>query len=136
MLRWPSISNTRLTGAERQWRAVLGLALPLSLVAAPAFLTLGDVPLCAFKHFTGVPCPLCGGIRTCAALAQGDLAGAWLQNPGLVPLLGVAAVHAAYLAVEALSGQKFGTPRALVLAWQFAGTGLLVSWAWRALTGS
>ena len=68
-----------------------GALLPLGVAAAPAFLALGDLPLCAFKHLTGVDCPLCGGIRTCAALAQGDFYAAWQTNPGLLPLLALAA---------------------------------------------
>ena len=136
MATWPSPSNATLRGPDRQWRIAAGLVLPLGLAAAPAFLALGDVPLCAFKHLTGVPCPLCGGIRVCAALAHGDLAAAWLQNPGLVPLLGVAALHAAWLTVEAVRGQSLGTPRGLVWAWWLAGAGLLATWAWRLWAGT
>ena len=113
---------------ERQWRLGAGLILPTGVLVAPAFLALGDVPLCAFKHLTGAPCPLCGGIRACAALAQGDVAAAWLLNPGLLPLLVVAALHSALLLVEAASGRKLGAPPALVLAWKVAGAGLLLSW--------
>ena len=135
MTTWLSPSKNPLSGADRQWRMAVGLALPLGLAAAPAFLALGDVPLCAFKHLTGVPCPLCGGIRTVAALAQGDLASAWLQNPGLVPLLGVAALHAVWLTAEAIRGQRLATPRGLVWAWQFAVAGQLGSWVWRLWAG-
>jgi hypothetical protein len=134
MAIWPSPTEPALSRADRQWRAATVLVLPLGLLAAPAFLALGDVPLCAFKHLTGVPCPLCGGIRVCAALAQGDLAGAWMQNPGLVPLLGVAAFHTLWLTAEALSAKRLGTPRGLVIAWQLAGAGLFASWAWRLIT--
>jgi len=118
---------------ERQWRLAAGLILPTGVLLAPAFLRLGDVPLCAFKHLTGVPCPLCGGIRACAALAQGDVAAAWLLNPGLLPLLVVAALHSVLLLVEAVSGRKLGAPPALVLAWKVAGAGLLLSWLVRLL---
>jgi len=118
---------------ERQWRLAAGLILPTGVLLAPAFLRLGDVPLCAFKHLTGVPCPLCGGIRACAALAQGEVAAAWLLNPGLLPLLVVAALHSALLLVEAASGRKLGAPPALVLAWKVAGAGLLLSWLVRLL---
>ena len=135
MAAWQSTSDARLTGPDRQWRAAVGLVLPAAALAAPAFLALGDVPLCAFKHLTGVPCPLCGGIRTCAALAQGDLAAAWQYNPGLVLMLAVAAVHMALLTVEAVRGHRIGTPPALKLAWKCAGASLLVSWAWRVLFG-
>lgn len=115
-----------------------GSVLPLGVVAAPAFLALGDVPLCAFKHLTGVPCPLCGGIRVCAALAQGDFASAWQLNAGLLPLLGLAAMHSVLLVVEAVQGQRtrIVAPRTLQRAWQLAGAGLLSSWGWRLWMGA
>ena len=112
----------------RQWRAALGLLLPLGIGVAPTVLSLGHLPLCAFKHLTGLPCPLCGGIRTCAALAQGDLSAAFLLNPGLLPLLAVAALHSGVLLLEAISGRQLGPPRALALAWKLAGTTLMISW--------
>jgi hypothetical protein len=116
----------------------VGSVLPLGVVAAPAFLALGDVSLCAFKHLTGVPCPLCGGIRVCAALAQGDFVSAWQLNAGLLPLLGLAALHSVLLMVEAVKGQRTRIVelRALLLAWQLAGAGLLVSWGWRLWMGA
>src|SRR5476649_1552885 len=97
------------------------LLLPVGIGVAPSFRSLGDVPVCAFKHLTGMPCPLCGGIRVCAALAQGDVSAAVLLNPGLLPLLSVAALHSCLLLTEALSGRRLGTPRALTLAWKLAG---------------
>ena len=84
----PSVpEGTALASADRPWRLAIGLMLPIGVALAPRFLALGDIPLCAFKHLTGVPCPLCGGIRACAALAQGDVASALLINPGLLPVL-------------------------------------------------
>jgi hypothetical protein len=109
------------------------LLLPLGIAMAPPFLSLGDVPLCAFKHLTGAPCPLCGGIRACAALAQGDLSAAFLLNPGLLPLLAVAAVHSGLLLAEAASGRRLGPPRALTLAWWMAGGILVMAWLFRVL---
>ncbi len=117
----------------RQWRAGVSLFLPLAVAVAPAVSSLG-VSLCAFRHLTGVPCPLCGGTRVCAALAQGDVASAWQLNPGLLVLLAVAALHGGLLLAEAISGRELGPPRALVLAWQLAGGFWLVSWAWQLLT--
>ena len=37
--------------------------------------------LCTFKATTGIPCMTCGGTRTAALLARGDLAGALAMNP-------------------------------------------------------
>ena len=120
----------RLLPLERQWRTGVSFLLPLAVGLAPALAAL-DVPLCAFKHLTGVPCPLCGGTRVCAALAQGDVAAALQLNPGLLPVLTLAALHSCLLLVEALSGREFGPPRALAAAWKLAGGFLLASWLWR-----
>lgn len=138
MANWLSTSKDALSGVGRQWRIAVSSVLPLGVVAAPAFLALGDVSLCTFKHLTGVPCPLCGGIRVCAALARGDFASAWQLNAGLLPLLGLAALHSVLLMVEAVQGQRTGifAPRALLLAWQLAGAGLLASWGWRLWMGA
>lgn len=109
------------------------MLLPLGMAAAPGFLALGDLPLCAFKHLTGLPCPLCGGIRACAALAQGDVAAAWQANPGLLPLLVLATAHSALLALEAFSGKPLAPSRPLKRAWVGAGAVVLTSWLWRLL---
>ncbi|MEI8158592.1 MAG: DUF2752 domain-containing protein [Burkholderiales bacterium] len=138
MANWLSTSKAALSGADRKWRLAVGSVLPLGVVIAPAFLALGDVSLCAFKHLTGVPCPLCGGIRVCAALAQGDFSSAWHLNAGLLVLLCVAAMHSVLLMVEAVQGQRtrIAAPRALLLAWQLVGAGLLASWGWHLCTGA
>ena len=120
----------RLLPLERQWRAGVSLFVPLAVGMAPALAAL-DLPLCAFKHLTGVPCPLCGGTRACAALAQGDVAAALQLNPGLLPVLALAALHSGLLLAEALSGRTLGPPRALTLAWKLAGGFLLATWLWR-----
>ncbi|HET7293596.1 MAG TPA: DUF2752 domain-containing protein [Vicinamibacteria bacterium] len=48
-----------------------------------ALLRLDRLPfaICAFKAFTGLPCPTCGSTRAAAHLARLDLAGALAQNP-------------------------------------------------------
>lgn len=123
----------QLDTPQRQWRAAACLLPPLGIGMAPSFLSLGDVPLCAFKHLTGVPCPLCGGIRACAALAQGDLSAALLVNPGLLPLLAVAALHSGLLLAEVISGRKLAPPAALAAAWKVSGGILLMAWLYRVL---
>ncbi|MBC7617774.1 MAG: DUF2752 domain-containing protein [Candidatus Saccharibacteria bacterium] len=128
MAIWPSLSDKALSAADRQWRVAMGLVLPLGVAGAPRFLALGDMPLCAFKHFTGMPCPLCGGIRACGALAQGDVAGAWLINAGLLPVLAVAALHSVLLIAESVTGRRFATPRWLIAAWQVTSAVWLISW--------
>ena len=128
----PSVpEGTALVSADRPWRLAIGLLLPAGVVLAPRFLALGNIPLCAFKHLTGVPCPLCGGIRACAALAQGDVAVAWLLNPGLMPVLALAALHSGLLVAQAVSGRRLLTPGALTRAWQWAGATLVFFWLLR-----
>ncbi len=48
-----------------------------------ALLRLDRLPfaICAFKAFTGLPCPTCGSTRAAAHLARLDLAGALALNP-------------------------------------------------------
>ena len=120
-----------LASADRPWRLAIGLMLPAGVALAPRFLSLGDIPLCAFKHLTGIPCPLCGGIRACAALAQGDVAAAWLLNPGLLPVLALAAFHSGLLMAQATTGQRLLAPGALSWAWKWAGVTLLFFWLMR-----
>lgn len=123
--------GTSLARADRPWRLAIGLMLPVGVALAPRFLALGDIPLCAFKHFTGQPCPLCGGIRACAALAQGDVAAAWLLNPGLTPVLALAALHSSLLLAQAVGGRRLLAPGTLTRAWQWAGAALLFFWLLR-----
>ena len=120
-----------LADADRSWRLAIGLVFPIGIGLAPRFLSLGDIPLCAFKHLTGVPCPLCGGIRACAALAQGDVAAAWQLNPGLVPVLVLAALHSGLLIAQAVTAHQLVAPYALTVAWKWAGGGLLLFWLLR-----
>ena len=96
--------------------------------AAPVLASLGSLPLCAFRQISGHACPLCGGTHACAALLSGDLSAAWQANPGVLPLLLVAAVHSILLAREALAGRRLGTPR--WLSWAWAGSGVILLGAW------
>ncbi len=120
-----------LNAGERQWRAGLTLLWPAALLGAPLLLSLGSVPLCAFRHFSGQPCPLCGGTRACAALAHGDFAQAWALNPGLMPLLALAAIHTAQLAYEAWRGRPNLRWRVGTVAWKAATAFLLMVWVLR-----
>jgi hypothetical protein len=131
ILRLPEI--TVLSRPERQWRAAFVLGWPLALGAAPFLLSLGDLPLCAFRALSGFPCPLCGGIHACVGLLHGDLAAAWQANPGILFLLAVAALHAAWLAREALAGRSFGGQRFWSSAWASGGAVLLAAWMLRLL---
>ncbi len=122
-----------LPGQDRQWRAAICLAWPLAMGAVPVLASLGGLPLCAFRQLTGHPCPLCGGTHACAALLSGDISAAWQANPGVLPLLVVAALHTLLLAREALAGRRLGTPRWLSWAWAGSGVILLGTWNLRLL---
>ncbi|MES2951483.1 MAG: DUF2752 domain-containing protein [Pseudomonadota bacterium] len=122
-----------LSRPERQWRSALTLGWPLALLGAPAVLSLGDLPLCGFRHLTGLPCPLCGGTRACAALADGNFVAAWQANPGLLLLLALAAAHSVQLGVEAWTGRRVRRWRVGADAWRAGLVVLLVSWSLRLL---
>lgn len=122
-----------LSHPERQWRAAICLGWPLAMGATPVLMSLGDLPLCAFRQLSGHPCPLCGGMHVCAALLQGDFFAAWQANPGMLPLMAVAAVHTGMLAREALSGRRLSTQRLWSWAWAGGGTILLLGWGLRLL---
>ena len=80
------------------------LALSLIPLAAASRLSEATRPLvlCGLKALTGLPCPLCGGIRATAALARGAPLEAFLWNPAAVLL------HAGFLLTGLLvaSGKK------------------------------
>lgn len=73
---------------RRHPRSVRELAL---LWCAAALGTLALAPLwpaltsllrpCAFRAFTGLPCPSCGTTRAALAVLDGDLGAAWAVNP-------------------------------------------------------
>jgi hypothetical protein len=123
-----------LNAGERQWRAASTLAWPLALGGAPLLLA-ASVPLCAFRQFTGQPCPLCGGTHACAALAQGDFLVAWQASPALLPVLALAFAHTLQLAYEAWRGRAVAEGyRIGTRSWTVAGGAMLALWMAR-LTG-
>jgi hypothetical protein len=121
-----------LAWPERQWRAATTLGWPLGIAATGGLMSLGDVPLCAFKHLSGAPCPLCGATHACAALLDGDLAAAWDANAGILFVLAVAAAHSLVLALEAMNGRRLiasNTP--WNAAWMVACGALAANWVFR-----
>ena len=127
------ISSTSglLSPPERQWRSALALGWPIALLGAPLVLSLGDLPLCGFRHVTGLPCPLCGGTRACAALANGNFLEAWQFNPGLMALLALAAAHSVQLGFEAWTGRRVQLWRVGADAWRAGLVVLLAGWVLR-----
>lgn len=60
----------------------IGTAITLAGIAALVLVAhaLG-LALCPLRRFTGVPCPMCGATRAGLCLLQGNLAGAFAQQP-------------------------------------------------------
>jgi hypothetical protein len=98
-----------------------------------------QLPRCAFKTITGLPCPTCGVTRTVIALSRGDVDRALFLNPlaaiagglALVYLLYAAAVLALRLprfrpTVSALDARRVRIAAVAVLA---------VNWIWLIATG-
>jgi hypothetical protein len=66
---------------EIEFAIIYGSIAIMTLVAA-RYLPITDmVPSCAFKAFTGIPCPTCGTTRSLVHLAHGDIAGSLILNP-------------------------------------------------------
>lgn len=90
--------------SERRW-ALLRLGLvATATTAALVFarvVTLPSIPLCAFKMWTGRPCPGCGMTRSVVHLALGDVAGSFRLHP-LGLLVAAALAAGAYGAVQGL----------------------------------
>ena len=126
-----SSTSGLLSPPERQWRSALALGWPIALLGAPLVLSLGDLPLCGFRHVTGLPCPLCGGTRACAALANGNFLEAWQFNPGLMALLALAAAYSVQLGFEAWTGRRVQRWRMGVDAWRVGLSALRAGWVLR-----
>ncbi len=122
-----------LSAGERQWRSAVTLGWPVALLGAPLVLSLGRLPLCGFRHLTGLPCPLCGGTRLCAALAQGDWAAAWAANPALLLMLGLLALQTAQWAMEAWTARPVQRWRIHPSVWRAGLALLLAEWIARLL---
>lgn len=66
---------------------LLGFALAMGLARAVLHGWVA-LPSCGWHWLTGLPCPLCGGVRCLDALSHGKILGALALNPMVV--LGVA----------------------------------------------
>lgn len=124
----------------RRSRAVQAGVLALGLVAA--CLANPDRPLpievCAFKRFTGLPCPTCGLTRALCHALRGD----WMVSLRYHPAgIFVAAILIGWMfvsAAEAVRGQPLIDPRSrLQTSLLTVGVALsLVSWIVRLASGS
>jgi hypothetical protein len=122
---------------EALWLLVGGASICLLGVALA---TPGiQLPRCAFKTITGLPCPTCGITRTVIALSHGDIARGVSMNPlaaiacgaGLLYLLYAAAVLAFRLprfrpTVSALGARYLRIATVVAFA---------INWVWLIATG-
>jgi Protein of unknown function (DUF2752) len=122
---------------EVLWLAVSGAVL----VGAAIVIRSPNVqlPLCALKVLTGLPCPTCGLTRAVLAVTRGDLAAALFFNP-LALVAGVAsALYLAYAAtVLALRLPRFRPRLSPADARVVRATSLallLANWVWLIATG-
>ena len=122
---------------EALWLVVGGASLCLLGVA---LVTPGiQLPRCAFKTLTGLPCPTCGITRTVIALSRGDVDRALFLNPLAAIACGVALLYLVYAAaVLALRLPRFrptvtaaGARRLRIAAVSV----LAVNWIWLIATG-
>ena len=98
-----------------------------------------QLPRCAFKTITGLPCPTCGVTRTIIALSRGDVARAMFLNPlaaiacafGLLYLLYAAAVLALRLPRFRPTVSAAGARRVRIGAVAV----LVTNWIWLIATG-
>lgn len=126
-----------LTGVQRVGRLVVAAGWPLTMAATPLWLQSGLGPTCGFRALTGLPCPLCGGTHACAALVQGDWAGAWAAHPGALGVLALASLWVLQWLAEGLVGvrrvqpwpwQRAAAVRGVVAALLLAWAASLVGW--------
>lgn len=119
-----------LQGAERGLRWAGGLLLAGAMLATPAWLSMQTGPACPFLAVTGLPCPLCGGTRTCAALVRGEWSLAWNTNPGALVLVVWMALLAVQWVAEGVMGRRRQAPWPWMQPWPLRLMGLAVLVAW------
>jgi hypothetical protein len=122
---------------EALWLVVGGASLCLLGVA---LVTPGiQLPRCAFKTITGLPCPTCGLTRTIIALSRGDVDRALFLNPLAAIACGVAALYLLYAAaVLALRLPRFRPTVSAIGARRLriaTVAALAANWIWLIATG-
>jgi hypothetical protein len=124
---------------ERIRDAAVAMAL---LAGAAAFYARGDrcnLSPCLFKHFTGIPCPGCGGLRAADRLLHGHAVDALLINPLSVLVMIFLLLSVCWLSRDAIRGRstywsiyRRRWSRPLVIATVVA---LLAQWTWNIWRG-
>ncbi len=119
-------------GAVPWWAVavVLGWLVLVGLGEALGARSGVDMPTCAFRLLTGVPCPTCGATRAVLAAGQTRFLDALLYNP----LLTVAAVAGlGWLVLRLGFGRTIQlalAPRGRVILWIAAGGLVALNWAY------
>lgn len=122
---------------EALWLLVGGASLCLLGVALA---TPGiQLPRCAFKTITGLPCPTCGLTRTVIALSRGDLERGLFLNPLAAMACGFGLLYLVYAAaVLALRLPRFRptVSSAGAQRWRIAAVAAVAfNWIWLIATG-
>ena len=117
---------------------IYGSIAVLALFAA-RFLPITDMlPRCAFKAFTGIPCPACGTTRSLMHLAHGDLQGSLLLNPAFAFVTVLALLWLLYDAIVLLfDASRFSlllTSTESIIARFVLVSGMLLNWSYLCLS--
>ncbi len=98
-------------------RVLLLLAAVPAVGLAARLVSRLEIPLCAFRGLTGLPCPFCGGTRVVAALSRLEFAQSLALNPLVFLMSWAALIWLVVLLVGRGSGSLVWPPSAV------AGTG-------------
>jgi hypothetical protein len=125
------------TSEERQLALLWLAAAASSVVLRPVWLAIAPyLGRCAFRTWTGVPCPTCGTTRAAVAFLGGNLMDAFLANP-LATVAGLVFVAGAPVAVFWVFGglpvPRFPTPIPRWCRLGIIGV-ILVNWGYVILT--
>jgi len=129
---------------SRPWASPAAALIGLALLLAAARWIAADPRLqlpCLFHAIVGAPCPLCGGTRALAALAEGRLADAFGFHPLAAAAACAAALRGLWGCARALLGKPTGNLplRARLkpfLTWRLFVALLLANWLFLLLRGS
>ena len=115
---WRFPLRSRMTGPVL---TMAGLSLAVAALAVRDPHVPGSWGLCPFRALTGLPCPVCGGLRAVNDLTSGDLPAAWGSNAFVVLAVPVALVVWAHWVVLRWRGRGDETPPAFRAGWAVAG---------------
>ena len=122
---------------EVLWLAVTGAFVAAAAVVIPS--PNVQLPLCALKVLTGLPCPTCGLTRAVLAVTRGDLGAALFFNPLAVVAGTASMLYLAYAATVLVLRLPRFRPRLSPADARFARAIslllLLANWVWLIATG-